>query len=129
RRRGWFQGRPVHVQTSNGLHDIAWFTAAGLEMRDEDWANASANVVGIFLNGEGIATPNDYGERVVDDSFYLMFNAHHEPTRFRFPHARWGQAWTLGMDTPQGFASKRPVSKLARAFVELDSRMLSVWKR
>jgi isoamylase len=129
RRRGWFQGRPLHAQSGDNLHDIAWFTAAGVEMSDVDWANASANVVGIFLNGEGIVTPNDYGERVTDDSFYLMFNAHHEPTRFRFPQARWGQHWQLVMDTKNGFAAKRPTPRAARTFVELDSRMLSVWKR
>jgi glycogen operon protein len=129
RRRGWFQGRAVHEQRGDGLHDIGWFTAAGLEMSDGDWANASANVVGIFLNGHGIVTPNDFGERVTDESFYLMLNAHHEPTRFRFPHARWGEQWTLVMDTKNGFVSKRPTSRAARSFVELDSRMLAVWKR
>jgi glycogen operon protein len=130
RRRGWFQGREVHVQSADHVHDIAWFTAAGVEMSDHDWANAAANVLGIFLNGEGLSLPNDYGERVIDDSFYLMFNAHHEPTRFRFPHARWGQYWTLVMDTKNGFVSKgkRATARAARSFVELDSRTLAVWK-
>jgi isoamylase len=129
RRRGWFQGRAVHVRSGDNLHDIAWFTATGTEMSDVDWGNASANVVGIFLNGEGIMTPNDFGERVTDESFYLMFNAHHEPTRFRFPHARWGQYWTLVMDTKNGFVDKRATARAARSFVELDSRTLAVWKR
>ncbi|HMI91542.1 MAG TPA: glycogen debranching protein GlgX, partial [Polyangiales bacterium] len=39
RRRGWFQGRAVHEQSGDNLHDIAWFTAAGVEMSDVDWAN------------------------------------------------------------------------------------------
>jgi len=127
-RRGWFQGRAVHAHSDGSLHDIGWFTAKGVEMRDTDWASASANVVGIFLNGGGIATPNDYGERVSDESFYLMFNAHHAHTRFRFPDERWGSTWSLVMDTGRGFASRHSTIRAARAQFDLPERTLAVWQ-
>jgi glycogen operon protein len=130
RRRGWFQGREIHAQNSEKLHDIAWFTCSGIAMSDRDWADSNANVLGIFLNGNGIKTPNDFGQRVTDDSFYLMFNAHHQPTRFGFPDARWGKSWTLVMDTKRGFVSGTDaVTLTAGSSFELDSRMLAVWQR
>jgi glycogen operon protein len=128
-RRGWFQGRPVHAHSGGNLHDIGWFTVAGVEMSDQDWGSAEANVLGIFLNGAGIATPDDYGQRVVDDSFYLMLNAHHEPASFTFPNARWGEQWSLVMTTARGFVSRRAVERVAGAQFELESRALAVWQR
>jgi glycogen operon protein len=53
----------------------------------------------VFLNGDAIPTPNERGERVVDDSFYLMFNAHDAPVDFTLPPAAWGRRWTLLLDT------------------------------
>ncbi len=128
RRRGWFQGRAVHAHSGQSFHDIAWFNAGGVEMRDEDWANASANVIGIFLNGQGIARPDDHGNRIVDDSFYLMLNAHYQHKRFRFPEARWGASWTLAMDTQRGFVAGREHLRAARSAVDIGPRTLAVWR-
>ncbi|HKU38217.1 MAG TPA: glycogen debranching protein GlgX [Polyangiales bacterium] len=129
-RRGWFQGRALMRHDTDGLHDIAWFTVKGDEMAEQDWANATANVLGIFLNGEGIATPDDRGRRVLDDSFYLMFNAHHEPAAFRLPPERWGQSWRLVFDTQRGFAKPtEPVERKAGQGWELAPRTLAVWMR
>ncbi|HVI22026.1 MAG TPA: glycogen debranching protein GlgX, partial [Myxococcales bacterium] len=75
-RRRWFQGRPLH---GSDVKDIAWFTPQGKEMTDEDWSVGYAKSLGVFLNGDAIATPDEAGERIVDESFYVVFNAHHEP--------------------------------------------------
>ena len=48
---------------------------------------------------EPIATPDDRGEPVVDDSFYILFNAHYEPLTFRLPTNQWGDRWTKVLDT------------------------------
>ena len=39
----------------------------------------------MFLNGDAIPAPDARGERVVDDSFLLCFNAHAEPVEFVAP--------------------------------------------
>ncbi len=96
-RRRYFQGRPV--RGSGGVDDIVWFTPTGEEMSDEDWESGFAKSVGVFLNGEGIPTPDARGERVVDDSFLLMFNAHHEPIAFTLPPAEFGESWETVLDT------------------------------
>jgi len=95
-RRRWFQGRDPH---GSGLGDIGWFTAAGNEMSEGDWQAGFAKSLGVFLNGAAIPTPNERGERVVDDIFYIMFNAHHEPLEFRLPPKAWGERWTKVLDT------------------------------
>jgi isoamylase len=53
----------------------------------------------VFLNGRGIATSNERGEPVRDDSFYVMFNAHQEPLAFRLPEAKWGRKWSILLNT------------------------------
>jgi isoamylase len=89
-RRRWFQGRPIH---GTNVSDIGWFTPGGIEMSDEDWQAGFAKSLGVFLNGRGIPTPNERGEPVVDDSFFAMFNASHEPLDFTLPEAKWGKTW------------------------------------
>jgi glycogen operon protein len=95
-RRRWFQGRDPH---GTGLGDIGWFTPAGKEMSDADWQAGFAKSLGVFLNGGAIPTTDERGERVVDASFYIMFNAHHEPLDFKLPPKAWGAAWTQVLDT------------------------------
>jgi isoamylase len=98
RRRRWFQGRPSHGQD---VHDIGWFTPAGEEMSEEDWRVGFAKSVGVFLNGDAIASPNAMGERVVDDSFYLLFNANHEHMSFVLPALEGALGWAKVIDTAE----------------------------
>src|SRR6478735_11753700 len=95
-RRRWFQGRPIR---GSEVSDIGWFTPHGTEMSDDDWRAGFAKSLGVFLNGDAIPTPNERGERVVDQSFYVMFNAHHEPLDFTMPESKWGQRWTQVLNT------------------------------
>jgi isoamylase len=95
-RRRWFQGRPIH---GSGVSDIGWFTPGGHEMSEEDWNAAFCKSLGVFLNGRAIPTPNERGEPVLDDSFYAMFNANHEPVTFTLPEGKWGTEWAAILNT------------------------------
>jgi isoamylase len=95
-RRRWFQGRDPH---GAGVGDIGWFTPGGVEMSDADWQAGFAKSLGVFLNGKAIQTPDERGEQIVDESFYIMFNAHQEELTFTLPPARWGGRWTQVMNT------------------------------
>jgi isoamylase len=68
-------------------------------MSEANWQAGFAKSLGVFLNGDAIPTPNERGERVVDDSFYIMFNAHQEALQFRVPPRAWGAQWTQVLDT------------------------------
>jgi isoamylase len=97
-RRRWFHGRPVR---GTGVTDIGWFKPDGELMADADWAAAFARTVGVFLNGKAIPTPDHRGETIVDDSFYILFSAHHEPMQFKLPTCPWGDRWEIVIDTNQ----------------------------
>jgi isoamylase len=93
RRRRWFQGRPIR-----GTVDIGWCRPDGAEMDDEDWGNGHARSLGVFLNGRAIPSKDTRGRPVVDDSFLLLLNAHHEPIVWTLPKG-WADSWQLVLCT------------------------------
>jgi isoamylase len=90
RRRQFLSGQDVE---GSGLPDVWWFRTDGRKMAARDWDDGMP-VVGMFLNGEEIATPGPHGERIVDDSFVVLFNASHEDVSFTMPNPRFGARWT-----------------------------------
>jgi isoamylase len=101
RRRRWFQGRPLHGAETT---DIGWLTPDGEEMDDDDWEAGFARSLQVFLNGDGIASPDDRGNKVLDDSFLILFNAHYEPLSFTLPPAAWADAWAVVLDADRATA-------------------------
>lgn len=96
-RRDWFQGREIH---GSGIHDLSWINIDGSEVNDEDWQEAEAKTIGIFLNGEEIPSPDCQGSRIIDDSFLLLFNAQGEAQTFIIPEfLRRDRIWQLLLDT------------------------------
>ena len=122
-RRRWFQGRPIHGEK---ITDIGWFTPDGVQMAEEQWGEGFAKALGVFLNGEGIDSPDLRGERVVDDSFCVLFNAHYEPIQFVLPKKEWGESWTVVLDTNQALAENHEPVYKAGAEVTVESRSLQV---
>ena len=128
RRRRFFHGRPVRREAGAPVPDIAWLTPGGDEMTEEDWDAGFAKSVAVYLNGHGIRSTDERGETVVDDCFYLAFNAHHEPIDFALPSKEFAEAWTVRLDTAD-FGPVDPVQLLpgekltiaARAMVVLSS--------
>ncbi len=101
RRRRFFHGRPVRREAGQPVPDIAWFTHAGELMTEEDWDAAYAKSIGVYLNGHGIRSTDERGDNVVDDHFYLAFNAWHEPIEFTLPPEEYAQSWTVVLDTAE----------------------------
>jgi isoamylase len=125
-RRRWFQGRPIHGAQ---VTDIGWFTPDGSEMTQEDWNGGFAKALGVFLNGEGIQSPDARGERVVDESFYVLFNAHHEPLQFTLPKRDWGDEWLVVLDTARSTPETEEQRQKAGQEVPVESRSLKVLRR
>jgi len=101
RRRRFFHGRPVRREEGDPVQDIAWLTPAGDLMSDEDWDAGYAKSMAMYLNGHGIRETNERGEDIVDDCFYLAFNAHHEPIDFTMPTSDYAEGWTVVVDTAE----------------------------
>jgi isoamylase len=96
RRRRFFQGRPIR---GSNIEDIAWLRPDGQQMSDEDWNVGFARSVAIFLNGKSIPEHDDVGEQIVDDSFLLLINAHHQQMTFTLPDEAYGHTWQIVIDT------------------------------
>ncbi len=96
RRRRFFEGR--HIKSADRNRDIAWFNRDGVQMTPDDWQSGIKSVA-VFLNGDAIPEPDARGERVVDDSFLLCFNAHAYPVEFLTPDGKYARQWTVEIDT------------------------------
>ena len=84
--------------------------------------------VAVFLNGEAIPAPNERGERVVDDSFLMCFNAFDHKMDFVIPADWYGEQWTAVLDTdnPTGETS---VVVVAGETISLQARSLVVLRK
>lgn len=119
-RRRWFEGRPLH---GSELRDIEWFTMDGKPMAFEDWGVGYVKALGVFLNGKTIPNPNPRGEPVLDDNFYLIFNASGETLEFTLPHSDWSESWTQELDTAEGWMTKE-MSFKAEDKIKVESHSL-----
>ena len=97
RRRRFFAGRPI--RSGDEVRDIAWLTPAGQEMTPQDWDSDFGKSIAVFLNGQALPEPDPRGERIVDDSFLLCFNAHSHAVDFVIPSQDYAQQWTGELDT------------------------------
>lgn len=93
-RPGWFQGIPI-----KGVEDIGWFQPDGAEMQEDHWKEYFAKSIAIYLNGKGLRCVNDVGEKMVDDTFYVIFNAHHDTIEFALPPEKYAKEWQRLLDT------------------------------
>jgi isoamylase len=122
RRRRWFQGLPIR-----GSVDLGWSNPDGTEMSDEDWDAGHTASVGVFLNGEAITDRDRRGQRVKDESFLLLFNAHHDALEWTLPK-QWGQWWELVIETVgpdregQVLASSETLQVAGRSVIVLQRR-------
>jgi isoamylase len=101
RRRRFLSGRPVRRAEGEPVEDVMWFTPAGEVMSDEDWDAGFAKSLAMYLNGHGIRETDERGEQVLDDCFYLAFNASEEPIEFTLPGSEYALGWTVVVDTAQ----------------------------
>ena len=105
RRKRFLQGG---LRTSSqGAPDIAWLTFDGHEMGSKDWEEkrylapheTSSARIAWLLAGDALASLDELGVPVEDDSFLFVLSASREPTTFTFPSEEWGEQWTLVVDT------------------------------
>jgi len=125
-RRRWFQGRRIH---GAGVEDIAWFQPDGKEMSEEDWTNGFAKSLAVYLNGMGIHSIDELGQRIVDDSFYVIFNAHYGSIEYRLPDKKYGENWIKILDTANDMIDENSSERYnAESNVVVKSRSVVVLK-
>jgi isoamylase len=121
RRSSFLEG----VGENSGLPDVYWFRPDGRRMTRRDW-DTGPPLLGVFLNGAELGTRPPHGDPVEDDSFLILFNAHHEDAVFTLPPRRFGTRWKLELTTSDRELEER---RSAREEVTLESRALCVFRR
>jgi glycogen operon protein len=81
--------------------DIEWFTPEGTTMTEDDWQVSYARSKPLFVNGEAIRGLGNRGQRVVDESFYAVFNAFQDPIEFILPDGPYAERWVTVIDTAE----------------------------
>lgn len=97
-RNKWFQNKTI-----KGIKDIEWFLPEGNIMSEEHWNETIAKSLGIFLSGEHLNLKDERGEKIIDDSFYIIFSSSEYPVLFTIPDKTWGESWYKILDTSEGF--------------------------
>jgi glycogen operon protein len=123
RRRQFLHGTE---EEGSGLPDVWWFRPDGRRMTKVDWENRESRLLGMFLNGEEIASLDPRGERIVDDSFVLLFNAGHDDADITLPPERFGRSWTCELRTDE---LEDGASHAAEEAVHIPSRSLALLRR
>ena len=101
----------------------------GRKMTQRDWRNGEGRAIGVFLNGDELSAKTRQGEELRDDSFLLLFNAHHEPVTFRLPTRRFGTRWTLELSTLEPELEEGARTWGPREEISIESRSILVLRR
>jgi glycogen operon protein len=72
RQRHFFQGVPLD---EDGPKDISWIKPDGQEMTQDDWADAAATTLGVFLAGDALRWLDSRGQRKRDTSYLIWMHA------------------------------------------------------
>ncbi len=89
-RRKFFQGRSIR---GVDVKDLIWFEPNGEEMTDGTWNSQNLRCLGVRLSGTEIEEVDEYGEPVVGETLFLMFNADSEPVLFTLPKLQAEEQW------------------------------------
>jgi len=122
-RRRWFKGEPVK---GIGLEDIAWFQPDGEEMSEDNWNHDFAKSLAVYLNGLGIHSVGWKGEKIFDDSFFVIFNAHYEELEFKLPAAKYGKQWMKVIDTAKNIVAQETETYKPLDTIVVDGRSIVV---
>jgi len=121
-RRRWYHGRPIR-----GMADIAWLKPNAQPMKEQDWQTTIAKSLSVYLNGDALNTYDDRGELLVDDSFLLFFNHHHEPLNFTFPAETFGKRWHRVVDTSKPLEELEKREYKPAQKVRVEGRSIAVF--
>ncbi|MFT4124775.1 MAG: glycogen debranching protein GlgX [Gordonia sp. (in: high G+C Gram-positive bacteria)] len=127
RRRRFFAGKPI--RWGHQELDIAWLTPSGAEMTTADWDSGFGKSLAVFLNGAGIAEKDEYGEKILDDSFLICFNAHYETIDFLLPPPSYGREWEGVLDTAHALGDSEISAAVSGSCLPVRARSLLVLRK
>jgi len=123
RRRKFFQGRKIKGAE---IKDIVWLRPDGEEMTDEEWNQDFARCLGVALSGAVIDEVTERGQRVKDENFLLLMNAHFEEIHFTLPASPLGAGWIALIDTSCQISGDANRFFVGRSSYPLQARSLAL---
>jgi len=90
RRRTFFHGRPI---STGGAKDVTWLRPDGQEMTEADWNDATAHVLGMFLDGRATDEKDDRGRPIVGHTLLLLVNGGPKSRAFTLPNLEGPGNW------------------------------------
>jgi isoamylase len=123
RRRKFFQGRKIKGAE---IKDIVWLRPDGEEMTDEEWNQDFARCLGVALSGAAIDEVTERGQRVKDENFLLLMNAHFEEIHFTLPVPPLGAGWIALIDTSCQISGDANRFFVGRSSYPLQARSLAL---
>ncbi|MFN3886261.1 MAG: glycogen debranching protein GlgX [Aquabacterium sp.] len=82
----------------DGRKDLAWFNAAGCEMRLDDWHNPAVRSACAIWCGQQTDERDEHGRALPCESVLIIVNAYHDRLRFALPAYRH-DTWQVRLDT------------------------------
>ncbi|MBN2035592.1 MAG: hypothetical protein JW768_02500, partial [Chitinispirillaceae bacterium] len=123
RRKNFFRGRKI---SGKGVHDIYWLRPDRRRMRSKEWNEHFVKTFAVLLPAEGFTDTDAKGVRIPEETFLLLFNAHHDEMTFVIPRLK--DSWHLVFDTSkkgrsdEGRIVKDSYVAAARSLALLQSR-------
>lgn len=102
-RKSWFQGKIIK---GLGVEDIAWFMPDGSKIPQANKSNIDAASISIYMNGKVIQLIGSQGEKIIDSTFFVAFNACKEAQEFKLPNEIYASDWVKIVDTALNFANE-----------------------
>jgi isoamylase len=122
-RRTFFQGRDIK---GADIQDIRWLRPDGQEMQDREWNHDSTRCLGLFLSGDALEEVDERGQKIKDETFLVLMNAHGEKIPFKLPDVAEGSNWVGLVDTssePNGIPGDQ---HLGESLYPLEARSIAV---
>ena len=126
RRRKFFQGRRIR---GTDIRDIMWLRPDGAEMSDEEWEAGWGRSLGVLLAGEALDEVDQAGNRLVDDTLFVVLNAYQEPLAFTLPTTNRTRAWELEIDTRRPEVDRGAVMVDQGATYCVDGRTVALFRQ
>jgi glycogen operon protein len=120
-RRKFFQDRTIHPGKAQRKvdgkkeKDIEWLRPDGCVMTAEEWSAGWIRCIGLMLNGRTLDDVNGVGEPIVDDTFLLLLNPHHESIQFYMPR-RPGKEWEVLISSAAPEATEREAVRAGKPY-------------
>ncbi|MDE1162455.1 MAG: glycogen debranching protein GlgX [Acidobacteriaceae bacterium] len=95
-RRKFFQDSQIRGSV---VRDVAWYGTDGNELSEEVWNEPWSKSVAVLFNGKTLNQMDEEGQKIVDDSFLIIFNAAPEGVDYVLPEPPNKSPWRQVLDT------------------------------